>query len=58
MSNTNKVVSMSTKSIENLLLVMPKMCSCHLCKATKNIAIKNLGEKKYKVLCTSFGIYH
>ena len=58
MSNVKKMASMPIKSIENLLLVMPKICSCHLCETTKDVAKKNLGEKKYKILCTSLGIIH
>ena len=58
MTNFKQTTTISTYSIENLLLVLPKKCSCHLCETTKNEAKKNLGEKKYKVICNSLGIWN
>lgn len=58
MSNLKKVVSMPVKKIESLLKVLPKVCSCHICEATKSVAKENLGEKQYKSLCTSLEIFN
>ncbi len=58
MTNFKQTVTISTHTIENLLVVLPKKCSCHLCESTKDVAKKNLGEKKYKSLCTSLGIFN
>ena len=52
MSNVKKMASVNIKNIENLLLVIPRMCFCHLCEITKDL------YKKYTInLFTLIFIY-
>ncbi len=56
MINTKNEMFKPTNKMENLLIAMPKKCSCHLCETTKGMAKSTLGEKKYKEICNVIGI--
>ena len=41
---------------ESMLMVLPKQCSCNMCKAIKEEARETLGNKKFKEICKTIGI--
>lgn len=42
---------------EKLLALLPKECSCHMCKVSKKEAMEHLGEKRFYEICKLLKIW-
>jgi len=42
---------------EKVLTLLPKECSCNMCSISKQDAMVQLGEKRFKKICKILDIY-